>query len=501
MSEDGELMLSLLASFAQEESRSISDNCKWGIRKRFESGEIGTANKHILGYRYDEEQRKYIIIPEEAVIVRRIVELYLERISLRDICDDLNARGWRTINGCLFQEAWIAIMLRNEVYAGDTLRQKSYMADPITKNKVKNKGEFPKYYMPDTHEAIIDRETWAKVQEEIARRESLLNPTYCFTGKIKCGVCGRSFSRNPNIVKGKAYPRWLCRAKKEGGVTCLSVSYPEKKLKEISTLVLGLEAFDENVFEEQVRDMTVNENGDIVFKLTRGETKTWIRPPKPPKIVKEKKPPEHCFDRKIFCGACGCRFGRAKSDTKDHHLYWYCRAKSRHGVTCDSVNYPDAELKDIFCRVMETERFDEECFNETVDRIVIQKTGSVDFHLKDGTLRTFKALKLRGNRHISTSTDEFTGKIRCAACGNLFRRSVHYEKYVYWHCSGKNKARVKCKTKNIADNEIRQVAAYVMELDEFDASEFDHQIKWITVEENGSMEFTFYDGRRRLWER
>ena len=104
MSGDGELMLSILASFAQEESRSISENSKWGIRKRFQSGEIGAANKHILGYRYDDELKRYVIIPEEAVIVRRMFQLYLDGRSLRDICDDLNSHSYRTIHGCLFQE-------------------------------------------------------------------------------------------------------------------------------------------------------------------------------------------------------------------------------------------------------------------------------------------------------------------------------------------------------------------------------------------------------------
>ena len=82
MSGEGELMLSILASFAQEESRSISENCKWGIRKRFKSGEIGAANKHLLGYRYDEEKRQYVIIPEEAEIVRKMFALYLDGVSL-----------------------------------------------------------------------------------------------------------------------------------------------------------------------------------------------------------------------------------------------------------------------------------------------------------------------------------------------------------------------------------------------------------------------------------
>lgn len=143
--------------------------------------------------------------------------LYLEGVSLQKICDDLNESGYRTVHGCLFREASLMIMIRNEVYAGDILRQKSYMADPITKNKVKNQGEFPKYYMPDTHETIIDRDTYAKVQEEIARRSSLLNPMYCFTGKLRCGICGMLYTRKISYNHGKKYVHWICRAKKRKG--------------------------------------------------------------------------------------------------------------------------------------------------------------------------------------------------------------------------------------------------------------------------------------------
>jgi len=157
-----------------------------------------------------------------------------------------------------------------------------------------------------------------------------------------------NFSRNPNVVKGKAYPRWLCRAKKEGGLTCRSVSYPEKKLMDVSAEILGLEIFDESAFEEQVREMTVMENGDIVFNLFGGDMKTWVRPPKPVKLpqpVREKKPPEHCFDGKIFCGNCGRRFGRVKSDTKDHHIYWHCSGKDKVRTECKARNIADNEIR------------------------------------------------------------------------------------------------------------------------------------------------------------
>lgn len=115
LSEDGELMLSLLASFAQEESRSISENCKWGIRKRFQSGEIGVANKHILGYRYDEELKKYVIIPEEAEAVRWMFQMYIDGISLRLIAENMNQAGIRTTLGNEFQEASVRQLIFNEV--------------------------------------------------------------------------------------------------------------------------------------------------------------------------------------------------------------------------------------------------------------------------------------------------------------------------------------------------------------------------------------------------
>lgn len=272
---DGELMLSILASFAQEESRSISENCKWGIRKRFQSGEIGTANKHILGYQYDEELKQYVVIPEEAEIVKRMFRLYLEKVSLRAICDELNDMGYRTINGMLFQEAAVNSLLHNEIYAGDIRRQKCYIADPINKTKVKNQGELPQYYMADCHEAIIDRETYALVLQEFERRTAMLNPTYCFTGKIVCGMCGSPYTRKKSKVKGKNYVHWICRAKKEVGRTCKNHNFSEINLKKIGVEILELEEFDEDIFTQQIEKITVLADGSLAFKFYEGRTKVW----------------------------------------------------------------------------------------------------------------------------------------------------------------------------------------------------------------------------------
>ena len=503
LSEDGELMLTLLASFAQEESRSISENVKWGVRKRFQSGEIGAANKHILGDQYDEDEKKYVIIPEEAEAVRWMFKMYIDGVPLRGIAESMNSAGIRTTLGNDFQEASVRQLIFNEVYAGDIRRQKCYMADPITKTKVKNCGELPQYYMADCHEAIIDRETYAKVQAEMERRAGLVNPTYPFTGKIKCGICGQSFTRRKGTTKGKEYVSWFCRAKKEVGMTCTSRNYSEQNLMEICAKLMGTDSFDGTAFESSVRLISALPDGSLEVQFFDGQIKRWEMPPKPAKVPDKpmKKRPAHLFDGKIFCGQCGRRYGRAVSESKDRHLYWYCRAKSHHGVTCDSVNYPDSEMKEIFCMVMGLEAFDEGFFTETVERMVVQKTGSIDFHLKDGTVKAYETLKLRSNRHENTSTDEFTGKIRCASCGNLYHRYCCYGKYTYWRCSGKSKVRTECSGRDFQDSDIRKVSAYMMGMEEFDAEAFNGTVDYVTAFPDGSLEIHFYDGRAERWQR
>ena len=498
LSEDGELMLSLLASFAQEESHSISENCKWGIRKRFQSGEIGVANKRLLGYWYDEEQEKYIIIPEEAEAVRWMFRMYIDGISLRCIAENMNKAGIRSVLGNEFQEGSVRQLIFNEVYAGDIRRQKCYMADPITKAKVKNNGELPQYYMADCHEAIIDRETYAKVKAEMERRAAMQNPTYPFTRRIKCSACGMFFTRR--ICKNDA--KWFCRSKKEVGMACKSHNYLESELYKIFAEMLGTDTFDNGVFETSVKEIISLPDGSLKVQLYGGETKTWQMPPLPPKKPKpERKRPKHIFDGKIFCGQCGRRYGRAVSESKDRHLYWYCRAKSSHGVTCDSVNYPDSEIKEIFCNITEQKTFDEDYFLKTVERMVVQKTGSIDFHLKDGTVRHYETLKLRNSIHRTTSTDEFVGKIKCASCGSLYHRYSCYGTYVYWRCAGKSKAGTECCGKDLADFNIRRVSAYIMGAGEFDGAEFERQIESITALEDGSLAFEFKEGGTKRWQK
>lgn len=382
MSGDGELLLSILASFAQEESRSISENCKWGIRKRFQSGEIGAANKHILGYRYDEEQKKYVIIPEEAETVRWIFEMYLDGVSFRQMADTLNGAGLRTITGCEFAEASLDVLVHNEIYAGDIRRQKSYMADPLTKNKVKNHGELPQYYMADCHEAILDRSTYAKVQAEMERRAAMQNPTYCFTGRIKCGICGMPYTRRKGRTKGREYVSWFCRAKKEVGMSCINENFNEDELERICAETLGMEKFDGEAFTDRVREMTVLGNGNIEFRLVGGGTKVWknlhLSLPRHTATVTD------CFQGKIRCGQCGNIYHRVNGAGR--WVYWYCIGKryGYKGVECHNKNYPDYHLRQISAHMMGMDEFDEAEFEKQIEGITVLEDGSLEYHFREG---------------------------------------------------------------------------------------------------------------------
>lgn len=498
-SSDGELMLSLLASFAQEESSSISDNVKWGIRKRFQDGTIGTTNKHILGYRYDEEKECYVIIPEEAESVRLMFQLFLDGASFRQIAKELNDRGILTIKGCHYQEGSVRSLLYNEIYAGDIIRQKSHIPDPISKVKVKNRGELPKFLYENAHEAIIDRETYERVKAEMKRRELLQRPDYFFTGLIRCEVCGSYYSRRKHSHKnGRTYINWTCRNKVDNS-NCSSVN-----IREDTLISACIETVGED-YEEKITQISMSAEGNLHFKLVGGEYRTWQKPPNPVKEIPEKQyvRPPHLFDGKIFCGICGRRFGRSVSEAADKHLIWRCRNKSSRKPDCprcESVNYTTSELERILCKAFHKTAFDEDYFKSTVSKMVIQKNGSVDFYTTDEQIIHQEAMKPQYGQKEKTKTKAFTGKIKCARCGNEYVLYSCRGKYNYWYCKGKSHTHVKCKASQLGDYDLRVISAYMMECDEFDDELFKSSVDYIEVKDK-SLIYHFTDGSVRVWEK
>ena len=231
-SADGELMLTILASYAQEESLSVSENMKWRIKKNFEDGKPWSGL--VLGYRCENGQ--YVVVPEEAEVVRRIYREYLEGLGATAIMKGLNDDGIRTRTGKPWRIGGVLKVLKNYNYTGNLLLQKTYSENHLTKRKLVNCGEQPQYHAEGAHEAIIDLETWEAVQDEIARRAEQYAPTkkassYPFTGLIVCGTCGKHYRRK-TTVSGVI---WVCTTyNTHGKKACASKAIPESILYDLT---------------------------------------------------------------------------------------------------------------------------------------------------------------------------------------------------------------------------------------------------------------------------
>ena len=189
----GELLLTIMASLAQEESRSLSENVTWGIRKRLSDGKVSVAYKHFLGFKKGKDG-KLEVVPEEAEIVRFIYSEFINGKAFYQIAEALEEKGIKTPSG---KKKWsystVRSILKNEKYKGDALLQKTYTESFLTHKHVKNDGEVPQYYVKDSHEAIISPEEWDLVQHELSRRSSLgkaLRISSAFCNKLICADCG-----------------------------------------------------------------------------------------------------------------------------------------------------------------------------------------------------------------------------------------------------------------------------------------------------------------------
>ena len=192
----GELLITIMSSLAQEESRSISENITWGKRKFFADGKVYLPYKSFLGYKKGEDGLPEII-PEEATIIRLIYNLFLSGKTTYAIATELTERGIPTPRGkAVWQSSTVESILTNEKYKGAALLQKSYTVDFLTKKMKVNEGEVPQYYIEDSHEAIIPPGEFEIVQAEFARRKSIRG-TYSgntiFASRIICGDCGDYF--------------------------------------------------------------------------------------------------------------------------------------------------------------------------------------------------------------------------------------------------------------------------------------------------------------------
>lgn len=270
----GELLITILSSQAQEESRNISENCRWGIVRRFEDGKVIVNHSKFMGYTKDKDGN-LIIVPEEAEVVRRIFRLFLEGNSSYRIKQILEADGIRTATGnTVWQATVIDKMLVNEKYMGDALLQKTYTVDFLTKKKVMNKGIVPQYYVEDDHEPIIPKELFHRVQEEKARRASIYrtdtkkknaeikgkySSKYVLSDIMVCAECGQPYRRQVWSKYGAKRAVWRCDNRlKQGSKRCKhSPTLKEEILHEVIMTAVNSVVEDQGEFVQAFRENVI----------------------------------------------------------------------------------------------------------------------------------------------------------------------------------------------------------------------------------------------------
>ena len=266
LSADGELMLTILASYAQEESLSASENQKWRVKQKFLNGE--PWHSVMLGYRA--KGGRFVIVPEEAEIVRSIFADYLDGKGVLTIMKRLNESGILTQPGFTWHQASVQRILRNYTYTGNLLLQTKFRENHLSKRTRVNNGELPQYHIQNSHEPIIDMDTFTAVQIEMARRADQFGKpqttaTYPFTGLITCAGCGKHYRRKMK----ETGPVWICAIYNTlGKAACPSKAIPESVLDTIVDEIGGI---------GKITAISAHNNNTLVFTLCSGEqiVKQW----------------------------------------------------------------------------------------------------------------------------------------------------------------------------------------------------------------------------------
>lgn len=267
MDSKGEVLLTIMASLAQQESQSLSQNVKMGLQYRYQQGKVQVNHNRFLGYTKDDDGH-LIIDPEQAEIVKRIYREYLEGSSMDKIAAGLMADGILTGAGkTKWHTSTINKILRNEKYMGDALLQKTYTTDFLTKKRIKNNGTVPQYYVEGDHEAIIPKELFMQVQAELVRRRKvhtgpngqkrIYSGNNCFSQIVVCGECGELYRRVHWNNHGCKSIVWRCISRLEpsrAAMNCTSRTVKEELLQKVTTKAFNQILNDKDGFIRQMQE-------------------------------------------------------------------------------------------------------------------------------------------------------------------------------------------------------------------------------------------------------
>lgn len=268
----GEILMTIMAALAQQESESLSANVRLGIQYRNQQGIVRINCNHFLGYDKD-ENGKLVINQEEAEIVRRIYREYLEGKSLIQIKKGLEKDGVKNgVGNTKWWDSNIKQILQNEKYIGDALLQKTYTSNLLEKKRKKNEGALPQYYVEGNHEPIISKEIFLKVQAELKRRSSLATPgsRRCYSGKYAlshitfCGVCGNIYRRVTWQGERERVAVWRCVSRMERKFeNCGGRTVNEEEIHDAVIKAINLTFRDKTKVKQSLKEnlKELNENG------------------------------------------------------------------------------------------------------------------------------------------------------------------------------------------------------------------------------------------------
>jgi DNA invertase Pin-like site-specific DNA recombinase len=380
----GELLITIMSSLAQEESRSISENVTWGQRKRMADGKVSLPYKQFLGYEKGADGLPRIV-ESEAKIVRLIYALFLEGKTYQMIARYLTEQEIPTPSG---KKRWsvstISSILRNEKYKGDALLQKKFTVDFLTKEQKVNEGEVPQYYVENSHPAIIEPETFDLVQSEIARRSGIrrqIHNNSPFAAKVYCGQCGGFYG--PKVLHSTdkyRYTIWRCNKKYEGGDTCQTPHIREEELQ-----AAFVEAFGQIMGDKDEHIARFEELLPILADTTEFVKKRDTLQIERDALLERMR---RCVEENALVASDQDAYNKRYAELK--HAYQEAEQriqKLEREISERSVR------KEKICRFLEELRnadnlltgFDERLWHATVERVTVKNDGHLAFMFRDGT--------------------------------------------------------------------------------------------------------------------
>ena len=383
----GELLLTIMSSLAQEESRSISENVTWGQRKRFSDGKITLPYKQFLGYDHGpKKDDPPVVNQEQAAIVRRIYRDFMAGKTVGAISRELTVDGIPSPSG---KPKWSAStvnsILQNEKYRGSALLQKCFTTDFLTKKRKINEGEVPQYYIEHSHEAIIDPNEWEAVQEEIKRRKAIgraYSSASIFSAKIKCGDCGGWYGGKTWHSTDKYRSTiWRCNSKYDDGKhRCQTPALREKDIQDRFV----------SAFNSMQTDRTAYILACEVTRDTFANTKTIDA--EMDELLREMEVVAELTRKCIAENSATAQDQTEYTDRYNAYVDRYEKAKARYDslAAVRAERLASAKAMERFMAVLNEREnplaeFDHRLWITTVDYATVQRDGTITFRFYDGT--------------------------------------------------------------------------------------------------------------------